>query len=130
MTTDLFYLALTAGLCAFLWMPYIIGYVVTGGPLTPQEYRDGAVRQAPAWIARAERTHMNLVENIGHFAALVLIAHVSGEANSTTAIATTAFFWFRIGHATVHIAGIPYIRTLIYLFGFAAEVVILVQILT
>lgn len=130
MTTDLFYLALTAGLCALLWLPYVVGYAISGGPLSAKEYREGIERKASDWVERAKRAHMNLVENIGHFAALVLIAHVAGEANDTTALASAAFFWFRIGHVIVHIAGIPYIRTLIFLLGLLAEMVILVQILT
>jgi uncharacterized MAPEG superfamily protein len=30
------------------------------------------------------------------------------------------FFWSRVAHAIVHILGIPYIRTVVFLIGFVA----------
>jgi hypothetical protein len=37
MTTDLFYLALTAMLTAALWIPYIASQVMTNGPLSGEK---------------------------------------------------------------------------------------------
>ena len=55
MTTDLFYLALTAMLTAALWIPYIACQVMTNGPLSGENYVDPAPRPVPLWGQRAHR---------------------------------------------------------------------------
>ncbi len=83
----------------------------------------------PEWAQRAYRAHLNLIENIGPFAALVLVAHIAGAANETTALAATIFFWARVVQAAVHHLGIPYVRTLAFFVSFFAEVAIFLAIL-
>ena len=39
MKTELLYLLLTAILTGLLWIPVVIGYVVSRGPLTPALYK-------------------------------------------------------------------------------------------
>lgn len=122
MTTDLKYLAWTALLTAALWIPYIYAQISTGGFLKPEEYRDPTSRQValPLWGKRADRTYLNAVETFAPFAALVLIAHVAGKANAMTAFWAAFFFWARVAHAVVYLAGIPYIRTVVFNLGFLA----------
>lgn len=120
MTTDLTYLALTACLTAALWIPYVIAQVTTNGFLKPENYVDPTPRPLPAWGRRADRTYLNAIEVFAPFAALVLIAHVTGKANSMTAFWAAWFFWARVAHAVVYLAGIPYIRTLAFTLGFVA----------
>ncbi len=122
MTTDLTYLAYTAMLTGALWIPYVISQVVTNGFLAPANYVDPTPRPVPAWGKRADRTLMNAVEVFGPFAALVLVAHVGGKANSMTAMWSAVFFWSRLGHAVVYLLGVPYVRTLIFNFSFIAVV--------
>ena len=62
MTTDLWYLALTAMLAAALWIPYIICQVRTNGPLSGENYVDPALRPVPLWGQRAHRAYLNAVE--------------------------------------------------------------------
>ena len=45
MTTELMYLVLVALLTGSLWIPVVIGYVRTRGPITPEAYR-----VAPGWF--------------------------------------------------------------------------------
>ena len=120
MTTDLDYLAYTAMLTGALWIPYVIAQVVTNGFLTPRNYVDPTPRPLPLWGKRADRTLMNAVEVFAPFAALVLVAHVAGKANASTAFWAKFFFWARLSHAVVYLAGIPYIRTVIFTLGFVA----------
>jgi uncharacterized MAPEG superfamily protein len=70
-----------------------------------------------------------MAENLAPFAALVLVAHVAGAANATTAIGAAIFFWARLVHALVFIAGLPWVRTLAFIVGLAGELLILAQIL-
>jgi uncharacterized MAPEG superfamily protein len=72
---------------------------------------------------------MNLVENLAPFAALVLVAHAVGVSNSVTVGAAAVFFWSRVAHAVVHIAGWPFVRTPVFSIGWIAQLVIAWQIL-
>jgi uncharacterized MAPEG superfamily protein len=119
-TTDLKYLAYTAMLTAVLWIPYVIAQVMTNGPLTPPNYVDPAPRPLPPWGRRADRTYLNAIEVFAPFAALVVIAHITGKANAMTAFWSTCFFWLRLTHAVVYLAAIPYVRTLVFTLGFVS----------
>ena len=66
------------------------------------------------WAGRAYRAHHNMLENMVLFAALVLIAVVAGKTNSTTLLGAQLFFWARLAHALVYLAGIPWLRTLVW----------------
>jgi uncharacterized MAPEG superfamily protein len=129
MTTDLTYLAYTAMLTGALWIPYVISQVVTNGFLTPANYVDPTPRPVPPWGKRADRTLMNAVEVFGPFAALVLVAHVGGKANATTAFWSMFFFWARLLHAVVYLAGVPYIRTVLFTAGWFAVVALFWEVI-
>jgi len=118
MTTDLFYLALTAGLTALLWIPYVVCQVMTNGPLQPANYIDPTVRPMPPWGTRAHRAYLNAVETFAPFAALVIVAHLAGKADSMVVFWATCYFWIRLAHAVVFWAGLPYIRTVLFVLGF------------
>ena len=49
----------------------------------------------PPWAERARRAQANMLENLPHFAALVLVAHAAGLSNAQTALGATIFFWAR-----------------------------------
>ena len=118
MSTELKYLALTAMLTASLWIPYVVAQVTNNGMLTPQNYADPTPRPLPLWGRRADRVYINAVETFAPFAALVLLIHIAGKENATTALLTMAFFWLRVAHAVVYWAAIPFIRTLVFTLGF------------
>ena len=122
MSTDLKYLALTAILTASLWIPYIACQVMTNGNLTPQNYLDPTPRPVPLWGMRANRAYVNAVESFAPFAALVIVVHLAGKANATTAFLATSFFWLRLAHAVVYLLGIPYLRTVIFTLGYVAVI--------
>jgi uncharacterized MAPEG superfamily protein len=120
MSTDLKYLAWTAMLTAALWIPYVVSQVMTNGFLTPPNYVDPAPRPVPLWGKRADRTYLNAVEVFAPFAALVIVAQLTGKANAMTAFWAACFFWLRLAHAVVYLLAIPYIRTVIFTLGFVA----------
>ena len=64
------------------------------------------------WAGRAKRAHLNMLENLVLFAALVLIAAVSGKANAVTALGAMIFFWGRLAYAVIYVIGVPWLRTL------------------
>lgn len=129
MTTDLFYLSLTAVLAACLWIPYIAGSVFQRGILKPAEYKEPLNRDLPMWWQRLVRCHENMVEAFAPFAALVIVAHLTQTANETTALAAMVFFWARVAHFAVYALGIPFGRTAAFAVGWLAVITIAVQIL-
>lgn len=63
------------------------------------------------WVGRMQRAHRNMVENLVLFAALVLVAVVSGKTNDATLMGAQIFFWARLVYAVVYALGIPWLRT-------------------
>ena len=110
MTTELLYLLLTVILTGLLWIPVVIGYVVTRGPLKPDDYKVAPASPLPPWVNRANRAHVNAVENLATFAPVVLIAHAAGVTTATTVIAAAVYFYARVAHALVHITGFSQFR--------------------
>ena len=128
MTPDLLYLALTAGLAAVLWIPNVVGIVAQHGIITAEDFKSAVEKPLTGWRQRVKRAHLNMTENLAHFAALVIVAHLAGMANETTAIAAQVYFWARLVHAVVLYAGIPFVRTLAFSVGFIAEIFIFIEI--
>jgi uncharacterized MAPEG superfamily protein len=125
MTTELWYLFSTSVLLTVLWIPYIVGSVMTAGPLQPEEYRVGRHVDMPHWVTRADRAHVNLVEQFGAFAGLVVIAHLAGVHTAVTVWCAAIFFWARIVHAVIHISGFSQFmaRTVVFTLAFVVLLV-------
>lgn len=128
MKTELYYLALTAAFTGLLWVPYIVDRMlknalgdVAGYPLTP-------FNQA-SWAEKLMRAHKNAIENLVVFAALILVAHAAGISNDMIANSAIIYFWSRVVHAAVYLFGIPWLRTLAFLVGWGATMVVAYQIL-
>ncbi len=128
MTPDLFYLTLLAGLGLILWIPHVTAIVMNHGLMSASDYREIPEKELPAWGRRAQRIHMNFVENIAPFAALVIVAHLTKTANEMTALMAMLFFWIRIAHAVVFYLGVPFLRTLLFTAGFVVTAIIFFQI--
>ena len=67
------------------------------------------------WAGRAYRAHRNMLESLVLFAALVLMAVVTNKTNATTLLGAQLFFWARLAYALVYLAGIPWLRTGVWL---------------
>jgi uncharacterized MAPEG superfamily protein len=80
------------------------------------------------WADRAARGHRNMLENLVLFAALVLVAQVAGKANATTALGSEVFFWARVIYVPVFLAGIPWVRTGVWVVSIIGLALIFVQL--
>jgi uncharacterized MAPEG superfamily protein len=80
------------------------------------------------WAGRAQRAHRNMLESLVLFAALVLVAAVSQKTNATTLLGAQLFFWARLAYAGVYLAGVPWLRTLIWLASMIGLVLIFLQL--
>ena len=132
MKTEILYLLLTAILTGVLWIPVVIGYVTSGErPLTPENYRVAPTSALPHWVNRANRAHLNAVENIAPFAVVVLIAHLMGVSTSVTQACAAIYFYARVAHAVVHISGTGFLlaRTIVFTVGWIAFITYAVVVL-
>ena len=128
LTTELRLLTYTALICLLLWIPYILCEIKQRGLSRAVGYPSGVVDDLPPWAQRAYRAHMNLVENIGPFAILILVAHVLSISNAMTVLGAQLFFWARIAQTVIMYAGIPWLRTLTFAAGLVGNVLIFLQI--
>lgn len=85
--------------------------------------------EMPGMAGRARRAHLNMVENMVLFAALVLIAAVGGKANAMTAMGAMIFFWARLGYAIVYVIGVPWLRTVLWFASVIGMAIIAWQLL-
>ncbi len=121
-------LAWSALLCLVLALPYATGLTLTRGLPTMAGNRENFA-EPTGWMGRAKRAHMNLVENLVPFTALVLIAVIAQKLGPMTALGAQLFFWARLVHAISYIAGIPYVRTVAYAVAVVGMVLIFVAIM-
>lgn len=125
-----YYLALSGILTVLLWTPYIVGRLfIWGLPTFLHNYPEGFPAkepETPLWMDRAKRAHLNMVETMPAFVAVVVAAGLLGspETAATASQWAAIFFFARIAHAVVYILGIPGLRTPVYLISWAAILVI------
>ena len=127
LSTDLTMLVASATLALFSFMPYFLAYIQHWGIPGIVGNREN-LAELPKWAQRTQAAHGNLTENLVHFAALVLVAHVIGASNDITAMGATIFFWARVAYLVIYTAGIPWVRTIAFMAGWVGEVMILTQL--
>jgi uncharacterized MAPEG superfamily protein len=110
MTPELIYLVWSAVLTFVLMLIAVSGATLQVGLPTLAGNREG-MPDMISWAGRAERAHSNMLESLVLFAILVLVAQAAGVRNGMTLLGAQLFFWGRVGHAVLYIAGIPWART-------------------
>jgi len=80
------------------------------------------------WAGRARRAQLNMLEYLVLFAILVLAAQISGKTNAMTLLGCQIFFWARLVHAIVYIAGVPWLRTAVWAVSVIGLILILLQL--
>jgi uncharacterized MAPEG superfamily protein len=110
MTPEIYYLIWSAALTLVLVVIAATGAQLQVGLPTLAGNRDG-LPEMTGWAGRAERAHRNMLENLVLFAILVFAAKAVGISNATTILGAQLFFWGRVAHAVLYIAGIPWART-------------------
>ncbi|MBM3645424.1 MAG: hypothetical protein FJX02_13925 [Alphaproteobacteria bacterium] len=125
---DLIYLLYATILCFVQVVVTAIGATQQVGLNTLAGNRDN-LPALEGWVGRSKRAHANMLENLILFAVLVLLAHVSGKANATTALGATLFFWARLVYAGVYIAGVAWVRTVVWFISVIGLILIASQLL-
>jgi len=76
---------------------------------------------------RADRAAKNMLEAMVVFLALILAAQITGKI-AQVALGATVFFWARVAYWPVYLAGIVYLRTLIWFVSVLGLIMILIEI--
>ena len=80
------------------------------------------------WARRANRAHLNMLESLVLFAALVLVCVISNKTNSTTLLGAQLFFWARLAYAVIYVAGVPWLRTAVWFVSVIGMILIFLQL--
>lgn len=129
MSRETFWLAVTAMMTGVMFIPYVLDRFAVRGILGTLANPDPHDKPQHAWAQRAQQAHMNMVENLVVFAALIAAAHFAGVSNSLTVLGCILFFWARLAHYVIYTAGIPGLRTLAFLVGVLGEVLIAIALI-
>lgn len=129
MTQPLFWLVLTTIATTLMWMPYILNAMAVRGVMATMGNPVPNPKPLAPWAERAKKAHTNAIENLPAFAALIIAAHLTNTPAGAVATAATVYFYVRLAHYTVYTFGAPYVRTVLFLTGFGANLAIAAAIL-
>jgi uncharacterized MAPEG superfamily protein len=128
MTTELTMLAYAVALLIVLVLfQATIGIQAKGA--APMAGNRDDVGPATGFHARMLRVVDNHREGITMFAPLVLIAAAANIHNSWTVLGAQLFFYSRVLHAILYVAGVPMIRPLVWTVGLVGTVMVLLAVL-
>jgi uncharacterized MAPEG superfamily protein len=128
MTKELMWLTYTVILTGVLWIPYVLDRAVVRGLMGSMANPSPALKPQTPWAQRLQAAHYNTVENLVVFATLVLILHAINHTTESTVLACALFFWARLAYVIIYAFGIPGLRTLAFVAGFVAQVMLAIAI--
>ncbi len=128
MSPDLKYLLFSTILCFVQVLIAASGANTQVGLPTLAGNREG-LPDMVGWAGRARRAHLNMIENLVLFSALVLIAAVASKANATTAMGAMIFFWARLAYAVIYLLGVSWLRTVAWFVSVIGMVMIAWQLM-
>jgi len=123
MTTELTMLALSVALLFVLVLIQATAGVLAQGLMPMAGPRDN-LGPPSTWQARTKRCVDNHREGLIMFAPLVLMAAHLGISNTLTVWGVQLFFYSRLAHAIVYLAGLPLIRPLFWGIGIVGTVMV------
>ncbi|MFA6219686.1 MAG: MAPEG family protein [Erythrobacter sp.] len=128
------YVALSGVFTVLMWVPYILARLAVWGMKDffgnyPKGF-PATEPEPPLWAQRVKRAHLNMVETMPAFLAVVFAAAMRPNEVDGAIIGQWAmiFYYARVAHYIVYSLGIPYLRTPAYLVSWAAILVIGMQV--
>ncbi len=86
--------------------------------------RDGEPKPLTGVAARLDRASRNFLETFPFFIAAVLAVSLTQRTDAHTALGAQLYFWARVAYVPVYAAGIPYVRTLIWVVSIVGLVMV------
>ncbi|MEZ5462361.1 MAPEG family protein [Dokdonella sp.] len=90
--------------------------------------RDGVPKPLTGVAGRLDRANRNFLETFPFFAAAVLAVLFAQKTDSHTALGVQLYFWARVAYLPVYAAGIPFLRTLIWVVSMAGLILVLMAL--
>ncbi|NEQ52223.1 MAG: MAPEG family protein [Leptolyngbya sp. SIO3F4] len=78
---------------------------------------------------RMTHAHSNAVENLVIFAPLALALAIAGISTPATIAACQLYFFARLAHYVIYTLGVPFARTVAFLVGVVAQIILAVALL-
>jgi uncharacterized MAPEG superfamily protein len=128
MTPELMYLLWSVALTVVLVVVATLGATQQVGLPKLAGNRDN-MPELQGWAGRAERAHRNMLESLVLFAILVLAARALNVSNNLTVLGAQLFFWGRLAHAGLYIAGITWVRTAAWAVSVVGLLLIFLQLI-
>lgn len=128
LTPELGYTAAAAALTGSMWIPIIVNRLAEMGVWKALKNPEPDVRPRAGWAYRLTNAHRNAIENLVVFAPLALGIVLLDLQSPLTGMAAAMFFWSRLAHLAIYTAGIPFFRTVAFLIGFGAQVVLALRL--
>jgi uncharacterized MAPEG superfamily protein len=119
-SAELVWLVAISVITAAMWMPYVLESFVRRGIFATMGNPAPDAPPMSAWADRAKRAHLNAMDNLAIFAAVVLSAVLLDVTGGGVLTAVKIFVFARIAHYAIFVAGIPVARTAAFLVGFFA----------
>lgn len=123
MTVELTMLAYSVGLLFVLVLLQAFSGIQAQGLIPLANARDN-LPPPKTFQARVGRCVDNHREGLTMFAPLVLIAAVADVSNSATVLGAQLFFYSRVAHAVLYVAGVPMVRPLAWGVGIVGTVMV------
>lgn len=91
--------------------------------------RDGQAAPLGPLAGRLDRALRNFLETFPFFAAAALAVVATGRADDQTALGAQLYFWARVAYVPLYAAGVPYLRSLVWLASLAGLLLVLAGLL-
>ena len=112
---------------ALILVPATVSILANG--LTAQAGARDDLPEPGAFNQRCVRLRNNMLENMVMFTGLVLVAHAADISTANTVLGAQIFFFARVVHAGIYIAGLPLVRPLAWFAGVIGMAMIALELL-
>ncbi len=102
-----------------------VGQRGLGWAVSPRDRDNGPLTGV---AGRLQRALSNFLETFPLFAAMALAAMVLGHADGRAALGAQLYFWARVAYVPIYAAGIPWLRTLVWLASVVGIILILLAL--
>jgi len=127
-TIEMTMLALAVGLLFVLVMIQALAGILAQGLGVMAGARDD-LPPPKRFQARATRVVDNHREGLTMFAPLVLIAALADVSTPWTILGAQLFFYGRVAHAALYLAGVPWVRPVAWFVGIVGTVMVFLELL-
>lgn len=129
LSTELYWLVMTALMTSVLFLPYIINRMKEHGIWQAVWNPQPDTRPKAQWAERLMRAHSNAVENLVIFAPLVLVLQIVGTSTVTTANACVLYFFVRLAHVLFYSFAVPLLRTVVFVISWGCQMALALTLL-